>query len=145
MGNMVTFGAEYILRTNESTISNEDIEQLIKIGKEKTEQNKSNITKAFDHNINDFRMDINEEHNYRTYEGTDYSNIRKKEQRALIINHGPRQRNLNVNYKEDAYYKSLLQKNKKKEMSPSSNKKIAKTFKVSTHSKYKYDFQFVSD
>merc|ERR1711920_593538 len=89
MQKMVTFGAEYILRTNESTI-NEDIDDVIKIGQQKTEETKTNISKCFDHNIMEFKMDLNEEHNYQTYEGKDYSNARKKQQKAfqqaLIIN-----------------------------------------------------------
>merc|ERR1712154_672683 len=150
--NIVTFGAEYILRSNESTISDHDIDAVIKIGKEKTEENRSNITIAFDHNIMDFKMDLNDEHNYQTYEGTDYSNIRKKKEKkqfenALIINHGPRQRNLNVRYKENDYYQNLLKKMNKKQVSPTTaaKQKVPKKFKVSTHSKYKHHFQFVTN
>merc|ERR1719295_811835 len=150
--NMVTFGAEYILRSTESTISDHDIDAVIQIGKERTEQNRSSLQKAFDHNVMDFKMDGGAEHNYQTYEGTDYSNARKENERkrheqALIINHGPRQRNVNVRYRETEYYKDLMQKIGGKEVSPSvmANRKTVRKFKPSLHSKYKYDFQFVTN
>merc|ERR1712110_170952 len=104
---------------------------------------------CFDHNIQEFKMDLNEEHNYQTYEGRDYSNARKEKEieQALIINYGPRQRNLNVNYRENDYYKGLLNKNRKKAISESilSNKTKKRVFNVSKHSKFKYDFQIFAD
>ena len=121
---------------------------MIQIGKQRTEQNKSSLQKAFDHNVMDFKMDGGAEHNYQTYEGTDYSNARKENERkryeqALIINHGPRQRNVNVRYRETEYYKDLMGK----ETSPtiSANKKTIREFKVSLHSKHKFDFHFVTN
>ena len=98
-------------------------------------------------------MDLNDEHNYQTYEGKDYSNVRRENDKkrykifepSFIIDHGPRKRNLAVSYKETDYYKQIMGKVNGKEISPSIavNKKTPREFNASRHSKYKFDFQFV--
>ena len=97
----------------------------------------------------EFKMDLNGEHNYQTYEGRDFSNIRKQQkeiQQALIIEHGPRQRNLNVKYRENDYYKDLTN-HRKVAVSDFilSHKPKQRVFSPAKHSKFKYDFQIFGD
>ena len=86
---MITFGAEYILHAKDTDdITEQDINELIKIGMEKTQNLKSKLTKAYDNNIMDFKFDFNDEDKYQTFDGKDYSDInnRYKEIKKFINN-----------------------------------------------------------
>ena len=144
--NMITFGAQYILKTddNEYNISDIDIEKLIKIGKEKTDHIKSALTKAYDHNIVDFKMNLdddNENTNIQTFNNIDYSDKNNRVNlNELLLNRGPRKNKIK-SYSETEYYKNIMDPNRGNKLKP----KLLKMRPFKDIYNSIHDFQFYTD
>ena len=66
----VTFGADTVFRSDESTITDEDIDIILERGKAKTKELKEKISKAEKGDLLDFRLDGGI--SAQTFEGVDY-------------------------------------------------------------------------
>ena len=78
----VRFGADTVFRSEESTITDEDIEVILERGKAKTKELAEKIKKADKGNLLDFRMDGGI--SAQTFEGVDYSDKELRNQLRLL-------------------------------------------------------------
>jgi len=78
----VTFGADTVFRSDESTITDEDIDIILERGKAKTKELKEKISKAEKGDLLDFRLDGGI--SAQTFEGVDYSDRDLRNQLRLL-------------------------------------------------------------
>lgn len=78
----VRFGADTVFRSEESTITDEDIDVILERGKAKTKELADKITKAEKGDLLDFRLDGGI--SAQTFEGIDYSDLEMRKQLKLL-------------------------------------------------------------
>ena len=78
----IRFGADTVFRSEESTITDEDIEIILERGKAKTKELKEKIQKAEKGDLLDFRLDAGI--SAQTFEGVDYSDKELRDQLRLL-------------------------------------------------------------
>jgi len=78
----VQFGADKVFRSEESTITDEDIDVILERGKAKTQELADKISKAEKGDLLDFRLDGGV--SAQTFEGIDYSDRELREQLRLL-------------------------------------------------------------
>uniref|UniRef100_A0A7S3VCZ0 Chromatin-remodeling complex ATPase chain n=1 Tax=Chaetoceros debilis TaxID=122233 RepID=A0A7S3VCZ0_9STRA len=78
----VRFGADTVFRSEESTITDEDIDVILERGKSKTKEMAEKIQKADKGDLLDFRLDGGI--SAQTFEGVDYSDLELRKQLRLL-------------------------------------------------------------
>ena len=118
----VRFGADKIFKSKDSSITDDDIDMILDVGKRKTEELNEKLKAADKGDLLDFRFDGS---SVQTFEGVDYSNAlaqAKAESEMLgIFDMGKRERK-EANYNENSLYQqqiaalqgSVMKKPKKK-------------------------------
>ena len=102
---MIKFGADEVLRTKGSTVTDDDIDEIIRKGEEMTAQKEELITKGAEESMYKFTMDGGMGSVY-DFEGEDHK-------ANLDIAAGwvePSKRDRKKNYNEDAYFRGLSSK-----------------------------------
>jgi len=96
--NAVRFGADAVFRSEESTITDEDIDAILERGRAKTKEMTDKIQKAEKGDLLDFRMDGGI--SAQTFEGVDYSDKALRDQLKLLAAEsiGKRERKPLTNY-----------------------------------------------
>jgi SWI/SNF-related matrix-associated actin-dependent regulator of chromatin subfamily A member 5 len=107
----VCFGADKIFKSKDSSITDEDIDMILKAGKEKTKELNEKLKTADKGDFLDFKLDGNS--NLQTFEGVDYSGgalaAAKAEAELLnIIDMGKRERRTVANYNENKLYQQQM-------------------------------------
>ena len=113
----IKYGADNIFRTsNESSITDEDIDVLIERGQKKTKEMMQLLEKADKGDLFDFSLKFDGSTGVQEYEGVDYSDPKARQQaiddqllslmseEARMAHTEKRQRKPVANYNEDAYY-----------------------------------------
>ena len=80
--NAVRFGADAVFRSEESTITDDDIDVILERGAAKTKEMAEKITKAEKGDLLDFRLDGGM--SAQTFEGVDYSDKELRTQLRLL-------------------------------------------------------------
>lgn len=107
----VTFGADKIFKSKDSSITDADIDLIIDAGKRKTQELNEKLQAADKGDLLDFKLDGNS--NLQTFEGVDYSSnalaAAKAESELMgIIDMGKRERRPVANYNENKLYQEQV-------------------------------------
>jgi len=108
---MVRFGADEIFASKQKTLTDEDIDTLLKRGEERTEAQKAKISTDVQHNLADFSLTTIEEteSSLFDFEGANYKGA--KGGGGLMINLPQRERKRN--YDVDEYFRDALRQGDK--------------------------------
>ncbi|GAB5355665.1 hypothetical protein AAMO2058_000225000 [Amorphochlora amoebiformis] len=117
---MVRFGAKEIFRSKEGTVSDEDIDTILRKSQERTKKDEEELKNSYDANLRDFSLDVTDA-NYQQFEGKDYTSARPETDVGWFIAPSKRER------------KQLYNRNKSQ-----SFQRKGKTFRATT----RHDFQF---
>lgn len=105
---MVRFGADEIFSSKQSTLTDEDIETLLKRGEERTKDQASKIQSDVQHNLANFSLTTTDEpaegRSVFDFEGSNYKGAQSKG--GLMINLPQRERKRN--YDVDEYFRETL-------------------------------------
>jgi SWI/SNF-related matrix-associated actin-dependent regulator of chromatin subfamily A member 5 len=107
----VTFGADKIFKSKDSSITDADIDMIIDAGKRKTQELNEKLQAADKGDLLDFKLDGSS--NLQTFEGVDYSSnalaAAKAEAELMgIIDMGKRERKQVANYNENKLYQEQV-------------------------------------
>ncbi|XP_070553116.1 SWI/SNF-related matrix-associated actin-dependent regulator of chromatin subfamily A member 5-like isoform X2 [Ptychodera flava] len=104
MLNMIRHGADYVFASKDSTVSEEDIDQIIQFGEQKTQELAKKLSDFGEGQLRNFSMEQPE--SIFHFEGEDY----KEKQKASGIGHWiePPKRERKANYAVDAYFREAL-------------------------------------
>jgi len=104
MMSMIHFGANEIIGSKESTITDDEIDLILKRGEEKTEALNENMKK---NSVNDLNFSLDGGGNLYEFQGVDYSKTKKFDPRILGWIE-PSKRERKANYAIDDYYRAVL-------------------------------------
>ena len=107
----VRFGADKIFRSKESSITDDDIDLILNVGKKRTQELNDKLFNADKGNLLDFKLDGSVS-NAQTFEGVDYSLAKAGLAQAEIfgiLDLGKRERRQVANYNEDQLYRQMAQ------------------------------------
>ena len=108
----VRFGADKVFKSKDSSITDDDIDLILEVGKKKTRELNEKLRAAEKGDMLDFKLDGGT--SAQTYEGVDYSKgefARAALQQAemmSILDMGKRERKTVANYNEDQLYRQQL-------------------------------------
>ena len=103
---MVRFGAEQIMQNQGGTITDEDIDVLLKRGEERTQEEQSRIKQDMQHSLANFSL-VTEEPEQSIFGADAQGQARKKKGVGNFINLAQRERKRN--YDVDEYFRDALQ------------------------------------
>ncbi len=114
----VRFGADKIFKSKDSSITDDDIDLILQVGKRKTEEMNEKLKAADKGDLLDFKLDGS---SVQTFEGVDYSLAQARKEMLGIFDLGKRERK-EANYNENSLYQrqvaamqgNITQKPKKK-------------------------------
>ena len=104
----VRFGADKIFKSEDSTITEDDIDLILDQGKKKTEEMNEKLKIADKGDLLDFKLDVGE--NLQTFEGVDYSQTQSRAEILGILDIGKRERNVVATYNESILYQQATEK-----------------------------------
>lgn len=103
----VRFGADKIFRSKESSITDDDIDLILNIGKQRTQELNDKLFNAEKGNLLDFKLDGSVS-NTQTFEGVDYSRSGQTQAEIFgILDFGKRERRQVTNYNENQLYRQM--------------------------------------
>ena len=105
----VRFGADKIFRSKESSITDDDIDLILNIGKQRTQELNEKLFNAEKGNLLDFKLDGSVS-NAQTFEGVDYSLAKLGQAQSEIfgiLDFGKRERRQVTNYNENQLYRQM--------------------------------------
>jgi len=107
MLSMIRHGAKYVFASKDSDITDADIDSLLDIGQQKTEEANKKLADLGESSLRNFTMDTKAEESVYTFEGEDF---REKQARdAIGLNWiAPPKRERKANYAVDAYFREAL-------------------------------------
>jgi SWI/SNF-related matrix-associated actin-dependent regulator of chromatin subfamily A member 5 len=113
----VRFGADKIFKSKESSITDDDIDLILNIGKQRTEQLNEKLQEADKGNMLDFKLDGGVT-GTQTFEGIDYSKMGQTQSEIFgILDLGKRERR-QVAYNEDHSYRQMSAPKREKAKEP---------------------------
>jgi len=113
----VRFGADKIFKSKESSITDDDIDLILNIGKQRTEELNEKLQKADKGNMLDFKLDGSIT-GTQTFEGVDYSKLGQSQAEIFgILELGKRERR-QVAYNEDQLSRQMTGPKKEKTKEP---------------------------
>lgn len=137
---MVRFGADEIFNSKQATISDEDIETLLKRGEERTKEQSSKIQSDVQHNLANFSLTTNDEPESKSlfdFEGSNYKDAQSASA-GLMINLPQRERKRN--YDVDEYFRETLRQGQQAD--PKAGSKDWKPVEKKRKGPAMHDFQF---
>lgn len=96
----VRFGADKIFKSKDSSITDDDIDLILQVGKRKTEEMNEKLKAADKGDLLDFKLDGS---SVQTFEGVDYSLAQARKEMLGIFDLGKRERK-EANYNENSLY-----------------------------------------
>lgn len=101
----VRFGADKIFKSKDSSITDDDIDMILDVGKRKTEELNSKLQAADKGDLLDFKFDGS---SVQTFEGVDYSELTHAREAMLeLFDIGKRERK-EANYNENSLYQQQI-------------------------------------
>ena len=115
----VRFGADKIFKSEDATITDDDIDMILDIGKKKTEAMNEKLKEAEKGDLLDFKLGDGE--SLQTFEGVDYSQAQSRAEMLGILDIGKRERNTVATYNESILHqqaadRGLFKPKKKKKI-----------------------------
>lgn len=109
--NMIRYGADKVFAGKDSTISNDDIDDILKRGQEKTDEIKKKMEDLGEGQLRNFTMDVPD--SIYKFEGQDF---RETHDKGGGVSHWiePPKRERKANYVVDTYFKELMRTNEPK-------------------------------
>ena len=101
---MIRHGADHIFASKDSDITDDDIENILQRGEQKTEKQREKLEELGESSLRSFSLDNNESSVYK-FEGEDY---REKQKLAGLAWIEPPKRERKANYAVDAYFREAL-------------------------------------
>lgn len=82
---MIKYGANYIFRSKESTIKDEDIDEILARGEQKTSELNEKLSKLGESNLRQLRFDTDDDapNSVYIFDGEDYRN--KQQNSGLLV------------------------------------------------------------
>ncbi|BHF58101.1 SWI/SNF-related matrix-associated actin-dependent regulator of chromatin sub A member 5 [Sparganum proliferum] len=116
---MIKYDANYIFRSKESTIKDEDIDEILARGEQRTTEMKEKLAKMGESNLRQLRFDLEEEVPDSAYifEGEDYR-TKHAHSSSLLGWIEPPKRERKANYAVDAYFREALRVSEPKAPKP---------------------------
>lgn len=108
----VRFGADKVFKSKDSSITDDDIDLILEVGKKKTRELNEKLQAAEKGDMLDFKLDGGT--SAQTYEGVDYSKgdfsraALQQAEMMSILDMGKRERKTVANYNEDQLYRQQL-------------------------------------
>ena len=107
MLNMIRHGAKYVFASKDSDISDADIDNLLDIGQQKTEEANKKLAELGESSLRNFTMDTKAEESLYTFEGEDFRETHARD--SIGLNWiAPPKRERKANYAVDAYFREAL-------------------------------------
>jgi len=121
----VRFGADKIFKSKDSSITDDDIDMILDVGKRKTQELNEKLTAADKGDLLDFKFDGT---SVNTFEGVDYSaealaNVKAEAEMLGIFDIGKRERK-EANYNENSLFQQQISANSFAQKKPKKKKAI---------------------